>query len=105
VVITSAVAKKKRQQMLSGLRDGSVQIAIATSLADQGLDVPRLSRVFLALPERSQGRTKQRVGRLMRPCEQQAKLVDFVDHNVATLKSRWRSRRSVFRKLGLEISE
>jgi superfamily II DNA or RNA helicase len=103
VVITSDVSKKNRNIMLSGLRDGSVPLAIATSLADQGLDIPRLSRVFLALPERSQGRTQQRAGRLMRPFDQPAQLFDFVDHQVGSLMSRWNSRQTVYRKLKLKV--
>ena len=106
VVITSDVGKKKRQAMLAGLRDGTIGLAIATSLADEGLDVPRLSRVFLALPERARGRTTQRAGRLMRPFgDKRARIFDFIDVNVDTLMSRWRSRRSVYRKLGLEIHD
>ena len=40
---------------------------IATQLADEGLDVPLLSRVFLAWPSKAHGRTVQRIGRVMRP--------------------------------------
>jgi len=106
VVITSDVAKGKRQKLLESLRGGSCILAIATSLADEGLDVPRLSRVFLALPERAKGRTKQRAGRLMRPFgDHRAELIDFVDSRVPTLLSRWRSRRSVYVSLGLEVSD
>lgn len=105
-VITSAVPKRERRRLLDALRDGSTLLVIATSLADEGLDVPRLSRVFLALPERSKGRTKQRAGRLMRPFgDQRARLIDFVDSLVPTLVNRWRSRRGAYRSLGLSIED
>ncbi len=105
-VITSDTKKKRRREILSALRDGSLGLAIATSLADEGLDVPRLSRVFLALPERARGRTQQRAGRLMRPHgAKRAKLIDFVDGDVPSLSSRWRTRLGVYRALGLKVSE
>lgn len=108
VALTSQTAKGERRDEIQKLRDGQRAVALATSLADEGLNIPRLSRVHLAFPERAKGRTGQRIGRLMRPHESKGtlpRLYDYVDHNVDTLHNRWLERRRVFRKIGLVIRE
>ena len=49
-------------------RAGCLDVVCATSLADEGLDAPRLSAVVLASPTKNAGRTLQRIGRALRPC-------------------------------------
>jgi superfamily II DNA or RNA helicase len=80
---------------------------VATSLADEGLDLPRLSRVFLAFPGRSRGRTIQRLGRLMRPhpSKRTAVLFDFVDKQVPILRRHHLERRKLYSEvLGIPAS-
>jgi superfamily II DNA or RNA helicase len=106
LAVTSKLSKGKRKKAIVDFRAGNLKVLIATSLADQGLDIKRMSRCVLALPERAKGRTQQRTGRLMRPFGQkQAKLYDIVDHHVDVLRNRWSTRKSVYRSLGLEILE
>lgn len=93
------------------MRTGRVRCIIATQLADEGLDIQRLSRVLLAFPQRAKGPTIQRVGRLMRVFEEKGKdgvirmkkpkLFDFVDNLVPTLRSRGKSRRSAYKDIGI----
>jgi superfamily II DNA or RNA helicase len=81
---------------------------VATSLADEGLDLPRLSRVFLVYPGRARGRTVQRLGRLMRPHpgKQDAVLFDFVDRRVPLLRRHHHERRRLYAEvLGLPASK
>jgi superfamily II DNA or RNA helicase len=75
-----------------------VPVLVATSLADEGLDLPRLSRVFLAFPSRAKGRTVQRLGRLMRPHPEKRRplLVDFVDSRVPLLRRQHNERRRLY---------
>jgi superfamily II DNA or RNA helicase len=65
--LTSRVPRARRTDLLGRFRGGELAVACATSLADEGLDVPRLDRLVLATPARAEGRTIQRLGRLMRP--------------------------------------
>jgi superfamily II DNA or RNA helicase len=65
--LTGKTSKAKRAEMLSRFREGTLPVVCATSLADEGLDVSRLERLVLATPARAEGRTIQRLGRLMRP--------------------------------------
>jgi superfamily II DNA or RNA helicase len=100
--VTGQTPKKQRKGALDRLREGSLPVAVATSLADEGLDVPRLSFVGLASPQRAQGRTLQRLGRVLRLWPgKKPKLVDWVDGNIATLQRRADSRRRVYRDVGL----
>lgn len=94
--------KAKRKETIEAMRTGAVRLVIATSLADEGLDIAPLSRVVLALPERARGRTTQRIGRLMRVCEGKSpKLFDVVDPHVDTLVNRANERRRTYKSLGL----
>jgi len=79
--LTARVARGKRNDILERFRAGTLQVVCATSLADEGLDVARLERLILAMPARAEGRTIQRLGRLMRPHPGKATpvLYDLVD--------------------------
>lgn len=101
-VLTSRTKAQLRNDVLTKTRDGELPILIATSLADQGLDIPRLSRVYLAGPQRARGRTQQRIGRLLRPFPGKISvLVDFIDSRVPMLLRRARERRQVWKEMGL----
>ena len=96
VAITSAVPKHRRAQHLRGLRERTVQIAVATQLADEGLDVPSLDMLICASTGRAAGRAIQRVGRVLRPAEnKQAPIViEIVDPG--PFESQWRARRKAY---------
>jgi superfamily II DNA or RNA helicase len=105
--LTGAVAREQRKALLDDAREGRLQVLVATSLADEGLDLPRLSRVFLAFPGRSRGRTIQRLGRLMRPhpSKHSAVLFDFVDRQVPILRRHHVERRKLYAEvLGIPAS-
>jgi superfamily II DNA or RNA helicase len=44
-------------------------VLVATTLADEGLDLPPLRTLIIALGGKSRTRTLQRIGRLVRPYE------------------------------------
>jgi superfamily II DNA or RNA helicase len=73
---------KEREAILNGLREGSIICVCSTRLADEGLDVPQLERLFLVTPSRDPSRVKQRIGRVMRiaPGKASPVLYDFIDH-------------------------
>lgn len=105
--LTSRVPKKKRPDVLERFRDRSLKVICATSLADEGLDVTCLERLVLATPARSEGRTTQRMGRLMRPRADKAppKLYDLVDE-YSLAYNQFESRKKAYAKvLGQHILE
>ncbi|MDP1826623.1 MAG: DEAD/DEAH box helicase [Archangium sp.] len=106
--LTGDVGRERRKVLLEDARAGRLQVLVATSLADEGLDLPRLSRVFLAFPGRARGRTIQRLGRIMRPhpSKQSAVLFDFVDKRVPLLRRHHLERRKLYSEvLGISASE
>jgi len=66
VFIKGNQPKKQRKQALKDLRDGTIKVAIATTLADEGLDIKRLGCVIVAGGGKSVTRVYQRVGRTLR---------------------------------------
>jgi len=102
--VVGTTAKTKRKASLEELRSGEASVVIATSLADEGLNVPRLSRIVLAFPEKARGKTIQRIGRLTRMWDgKEPVLYDVVDGNVETLVRRAGERRRAYRSIGIDV--
>lgn len=104
-VLVGATGKGERQKILTEFRDGTVPVVVASTLADEGLDVPRLDRIILAFPGRARSRTTQRLGRLMRlhPGKSAPILFDVVDASVTPLMRQFRERRRAYKKLLGEV--
>lgn len=105
VAMTGKTAKKKRQQILGDMRAGVLRVLVASTVADEGLDLPILSRIVLAFPgaapeQGGGGRAIQRLGRLMRPApgKPQAVLYDLVDRRIPTLWRQWKQRKRAYEK-------
>lgn len=58
---------KDRETIIQRTRDGHVKVMVATSIADEGLDIPRLDTLILCTPTKSTAVTEQRIGRILRP--------------------------------------
>jgi len=90
------VSSRKRINLIKAFRGGDIDCMIATSLADEGLDVPIISGEILAGGKRGKTKVKQRVGRALRPHtgKKDAKIIDFIDdgkfvldHSIARMAS------------------
>jgi len=97
-LLTGSVKKDRRTELLAAARAGTISVLVATTLADEGLDLPALSRVFLTYPGRARGRTMQRIGQLMRthPDKNDAILFDFVDRKVPVLRRHHVERKRLY---------
>ncbi len=93
--------RAERRTLLDDFRAGKIDVLIASTLADEGLDIPRLERIVLTYPGRTRGRTTQRLGRLMRPHpgKRQPILFAVVDANVPVLYRQFRERRRLYADL------
>ena len=107
VVMTSRLTAPKRKATLALYKEGAVQVCIATSLADEGLDVPDISGLILAFPGRSEARTIQRVGRTMRSVagKQQPVIIDIVDNKIGMFVAQWAARRRAYKAAGCQFGE
>lgn len=100
IAATGKSKKADRQRAIEDVRAGALRVLCASTIADEGLDIPSLTRVVQAFPSRAQGRAIQRLGRLMRP--QPGKptpvLYDIVDTRVPTLRHQWAARRRAYQQ-------
>jgi superfamily II DNA or RNA helicase/intein/homing endonuclease len=86
--IKGNMPRKKRKDSIASLRDGTLNCAIATTLADEGLDVERLGCVTVAGGGKSITRVYQRVGRALRTFPGKDKAIIFLfSHEATFLKS------------------
>lgn len=102
VLVHSKLAKKRRAQLIDEFRTGERLILFATSLADEGLDVPRASRLVLLSGGRSSGKLEQRAGRVLRPAPGKTGGVihDFLDAGACFALAQARARFKVYERLG-----
>lgn len=87
-----------RRKVFAALGSKSQLIVVATTLADEGLDIPSLDCVILAGAGRSETRALQRVGRALRtaPGKTGATIIDFMD-NAPYLREHAANRLELFR--------
>ena len=99
------LGKKKRQSLLAAFACGQLKTLFATSLADEGLDVPIASTLILASAGRSDTKTVQRTGRVLRPYPGKTHGVihDFSDLQHYFLAAQSRKRVAAYRSLGYQI--
>jgi len=65
--VSGKMPSKIRKEKTKDFHDGKVPIAISSNVWDQGVDFPMLSGIVMAGPYKSANRTKQRIGRGLRP--------------------------------------
>ena len=105
VLVHAKVGAKRRRETIAGFRAGEIRCMIATSLADEGLDVPRASVLILASGGRSAGKIEQRAGRVLRPFEGKAfgLVHDFSDRGSVMGAAQARAREKTYRSLGYTV--
>lgn len=99
------LSRDTRKLILQEFREGKIKAVFATQLADEALDVPRLSRVVLTHPGKAEGRIIQQVGRALReaPGKRDAVIYDCRDLRVGVLRNQWNQRRQHYKKMGIPI--
>lgn len=105
--MTTKVLKAKREQAIEDMRTGDKRYLFATyALAKEGLDIPRLDRLYLTTPQKDYAVIVQSVGRVARTFEgkQQPLVYDYVDSVKSLLKS-YKKRCTIYRKSGCNIKE
>jgi len=98
--MTSKKGKADREKAIEDMRTGKKKYLFATySLAKEGLDIPRLERLFLTTPQKDYAVITQAIGRVARTFEGKDDPVayDFVDNTMYLVKA-YKKRCSTYKK-------
>lgn len=105
--MTSKKGKAEREQAIQDMRKGKKKYLFATySLCKEGLDIPRLERLYLTTPQKDYAVIVQSVGRIARTFEGKSNPVvyDFVDNGGYFLKA-YKQRCRHYKKAGCYFCE
>ena len=105
--MTTKKGKAEREQAIEDMRSGAKKYLFATySLAKEGLDVPRLERLYMVTPQKDYAVITQAIGRIARISKGKADPVvyDFVD-DIQYLVKAYKKRCTTYRKNGCYFVE
>ena len=100
-LLTGDLDTAERKKVLERIDQGNVHVLIATGqLIGEGFDCKDLTTLFLATPIKFSGRLLQYLGRVLRPApgKKYARVFDYVDVKVDTLRKAASARQRVYRK-------
>jgi superfamily II DNA or RNA helicase len=105
--MTTKKGKAEREQATADMRTGEKRYLFATySLAKEGLDVPRLERLYMATPRKDYAVITQAIGRIARTSKgkEDPVVYDFVD-DIRYLIQAYKKRCTTYRKNGCYFVE
>jgi superfamily II DNA or RNA helicase len=101
-LVHSKIGKKDRRAYMEEFKAGNLRTMIATSLADEGLDLPNVELLIMVSGGRSSQKTIQRASRALRKTDSKncATIVDFSDkfHPIGAFHAK--KRMKCYRELG-----
>jgi superfamily II DNA or RNA helicase len=100
-LLTGDLDTAERKRVLERINHGHVHVLIATGqLIGEGFDCKELTTLFLATPIKFSGRLLQYLGRVLRPApgKKFARVYDYVDEKVDTLRKAAMARKRVYRR-------
>ena len=106
--MTTKKAKVLREQAIEEMRQGRKRYLFATySLAKEGLDIPRLDRLYLTTPQKDYAVITQSIGRIARAFEGKGEPIayDYVDDGIQYLVRSYKKRCTTYRKCGCKFIE
>ena len=100
VFLSGSSSTAERQQVLADVREGRLKHLIATSIADEGLDLPRLDALNLAGGGKSSTRAYQRIGRILRPSPGKTlgRVVDYRCPDHKFFETQFRRRLEIYKQ-------
>jgi len=109
-LITSEAGKRERRKILEAIEEirtnGGFSFLMSTgSLIGEGLDIPELCTLMLAMPLSFKGRLVQYAGRLHRESagKTDVRIYDYVDVNMALGISMFKKRMTTYKKMGYSV--
>jgi len=105
VLVHSKMPKKARRAAMEEFKAGNIRAMIATSLADEGLDLPNVKTLVMVSGGRSAQKTIQRASRALRRCEgkDEAFIHDFKDNFHPLAQAHAKKRIKCYQQLGCSI--
>jgi len=105
VLVHSKMPKKARRAAMEEFKAGNIRAMIATSLADEGLDLPNVRTLVMVSGGRSAQKTIQRASRALRRCEgkDEAFIHDFKDNFHPLAHAHAKKRIKCYQQLGCSI--
>ena len=103
--MTSKKGKAQREQAITDMKSGKKRFLFASfSLAKEGLDIPRLDRLYLTTPKKDYAVVTQSIGRVARIFEgkEDAICYDYVD-DIQFCENQYKRRRTSYRKAGCKL--
>jgi superfamily II DNA or RNA helicase len=102
LLVHSKIGKKQRKAAMEEFKKGNLRTMIATSLADEGLDLPNVELLIMVSGGRSSQKTIQRASRALRKTDSKncATILDFSDkfHPIGAYHAK--KRMECYRQLG-----
>lgn len=107
VLAHAKMGAKRRREAMERFKSRELRCLIATSLADEGLDLPCANVLILAAGGRSAAKAEQRTGRVLRTFQGKTHGIvhDFKDHQFGMLQAQSAARRRVYLELGYTVKE
>ena len=105
--MTTKKGKAEREQAIADMRSGAKRYLFATySLCKEGLDIPRLERLYMTTPVKDYAVVTQSIGRIARICpgKSQPVVYDFVD-DIQYLVKAYKKRCTTYKKNGCYFVE
>lgn len=99
--MTSKQGKAEREKAIEDMRQGKKHYLFATySLAKEGLDIPRLDRLYLVTPQKDYAVVTQSIGRVARKFEGKSDplVYDYVDGEIEYLARSYKKRCTIYKK-------
>jgi len=105
ILVYSSMAKKARREAMEEFKAGNIPTMIATSLADEGLDLPNVHTLVMVSGGRSAQKTIQRASRALRraPGKDTAFIHDFKDTFHPLGQAHSKKRVKCYKELGCAI--
>ena len=100
--MTSKAGRAAREKAIEDMRNGKKHFLFASySLAKEGLDIPRLDRLYMTTPKKDFAVVTQSIGRIARVFQgkDDAVCYDYVD-SIQFCQNQFKRRRSHYRKAG-----
>ena len=100
--MTSKTGRTARERAIEDMRDGKKHFLFASySLAKEGLDIPRLDRLYMTTPKKDYAVVTQSIGRIARVFQgkDDAICYDYVD-DIQFCQNQYKRRRAHYKKAG-----